>query len=290
VTSPRPRAGDGAPTRTAATARTAAETRTAPAADPPKPPALTLNKIIAAAGAAATSAVVGSLFGAAGTVLGAALGSVVSTLAATIYQHSLDRTRDVVRARIRLPGERARTVDVATIRVPAPRTAPDDGVGRAHVSGRPDVAHRPRPPSAAPARPRRRWFALTAITVGVFLVGLLGVTGVELLKGSTLTRGETGTSVGRVVDPPPAARRTTEPTGTRPTPTETTEPSDTTATPTPEPTSEATDPTTDDESSDTGGGAGPTGEPRQDRPGYDGPDLDAPPQVSPTPTRSRDGD
>ena len=83
----------------------------APVADPPAPPDLTVNKVIAGAGAAATSAVAGSFFGAAGTVLGAALGSVVSIIATTIYQHSLDRTRDTVKARIKLPG--GRTVDVA---------------------------------------------------------------------------------------------------------------------------------------------------------------------------------
>ena len=66
---------------------------------------------------------------------------------------------------------------------------------------------------ASPARPRRRWVVRTALTVGVFLIGLLAVTGVELLKGSTLARGETGTSVGRVVDPRPVSADTTESTG-----------------------------------------------------------------------------
>src|SRR5215213_4633715 len=104
---PRP-AGPPPPTGTGA--RTAAATAGAPVADPPAP-GLTVNKVIAGAGAAATSAAVGSYFGAAETVLGAALGSVVSMIATTIYQDSLDRTHDTVKARIKLPG--GRTVDVA---------------------------------------------------------------------------------------------------------------------------------------------------------------------------------
>src|SRR5215212_2270215 len=84
------------------------------------------------AGAAATSAVVGSFYGAAGTVLGAALGSVVSMIATTLYQHSLDRTRDTVKARIKLPS--GRTVDVAgKVEVPAPRVAAAGETGRARV-------------------------------------------------------------------------------------------------------------------------------------------------------------
>jgi hypothetical protein len=55
----------GPPPRTAAGARTAAATASAPVADKPAPPDLTVNKVIAGAGAAATSAVAGSFFGAA---------------------------------------------------------------------------------------------------------------------------------------------------------------------------------------------------------------------------------
>jgi hypothetical protein len=67
-------------------------------------PGLTINKVLAGAGAAATSAVLGSFFGAAGTVTGAALGSIVVTLATAVYHHSLDRTRDTVTARIKNSG------------------------------------------------------------------------------------------------------------------------------------------------------------------------------------------
>ncbi len=220
----------GRPPGSRAGADSRAATAVAPVADPPKEPDLTVNKVLAGAGAAATSAVLGSFWGAAGTVLGAALGSVISMIATTIYHRSLDRTRDTVKARIRLAG--GRTVDVAgKVEVPAPPVAAEGEPGQARVYVTPaESAEEPTTvvsavSTAAPRRPGRRWLVLTALAVGAFLIGLLAVTGVELLKGSTLTRGETGTSVGRVVDPRPVSPDPAEST-------ETEEPSETeTATP-----------------------------------------------------------
>jgi hypothetical protein len=70
-------------------------------------------------------------------------------------------------------------------------------------------SHAAAPASPGPAPPSAG--LRTALTIGVFLIGLLAVTGVELLKGSTLARGETGTSVGRVVDPRPVSADTKSP-------------------------------------------------------------------------------
>src|SRR5689334_19657898 len=67
---------------------------------------LTISKVVAGAGAAVTTAVVGSSFGADGTVVGAAVGSVVSAVAAAAYERSLDRTRQLVVARVRPVGVR----------------------------------------------------------------------------------------------------------------------------------------------------------------------------------------
>lgn len=174
---------------------------------------LTVNKIISGAGAAATTAALGSIYGAAGTVAGAAMGSVVSTVGTMVYQRSLDRTRDTVRARVRLSG--GRSVDVADeLEVPAPRLSPDDGPGRARVYVSPVE-----PPH--PTGGRRGRFALAAgATLVVFILGMLAVTGVEWIKGSTLTAGQSGTSVGRVLDggspasemAPDQTSETTEPT------------------------------------------------------------------------------
>ena len=278
----------GPPPRTGAGARTAAATASAPVADPPAPEDLTVNKVIAGAGAAATSAVVGSSFGAAGTVLGAALGSVVSMIATTIYQHSLDRTRDTVKARIKLPG--GRTVDVAgKVEVPAPRVAAAGETGRARVYVTPaGLTDQPTAvlsavSPASPPRPRRRWVVRTALTVGVFLIGLLAVTGVELVKGSTLARGETGTSVGRVVDPPPRSADTTESTKTA-------ESTATTQTSTTEPTDQATEPNaTDEPNSDAKREANATTDAPQRGSASDEGDHDPTAPITPTPTRAPSG-
>ncbi|WP_345413840.1 hypothetical protein [Pseudonocardia xishanensis] len=154
---------------------------------------LTINKVLAGAGAAATSAVFGSYFGAAGTVAGAALGSVVTTLAATMYQRSLDRTREIALQKVRLPGRGdtrvlAEPVDpLATI--PLQRGS----------TGSPMLA--PVLPSA-PKRARltrKRVVVALVSTVAAFLIGLLAITGVEWIKGSPISGGESGTSVSRVV-------------------------------------------------------------------------------------------
>jgi hypothetical protein len=253
---------------------------TAPTTDPPKWPDLNLNKIVAGAGAAATAAVAGSFFGAEGTVLGAALGSVISTLATAIYQLSLDRTRDRVKVRITLPARRT----TGSADLPTTMLSP-----------------------VVPAHPRRRWVALTGVTVGVFLIGLLAVTGVEVLKGSTLTRGDSGTSVGRVVDPVPAPAEPTEPTGTGASAstetaepaetgpsasTETAEPTGTSTTPTAEPTAEApaTGSATDEPDGDVGRGSGPAPGSPAGSPTGDGTEPETTPAATPTPTRDADGD
>ena len=151
---------------------------------------LSVNKVLAGAGAAVTSAVLGSYFGATGTVAGAAFGSVASTLATTLYQRSLDRTRDTIVARVRLgAGRRTDLSDTPTVelRVPQPRVSPDAATTRLRVE-------------PAVRRPRRIWLWAGA-TVLVFVVGLLTVTGLEWAKGSSLTTGQPGTSVGRVLTP-----------------------------------------------------------------------------------------
>jgi hypothetical protein len=164
---------------------------TQPGPSPAKKAAdLTINKVLAGAGAAATTAVLGSYFGAAGTVAGAALGSVASTLSTTLYQRSLDRTRDTIVARVRItPGRSTDAADAATteLTVPMPRVSPEAATTRLRVE-------------PALRRPRRVWMWL-GVTVLVFLIGLLAVTGIEWAKGSTLTTGQAGTSVGRVLAP-----------------------------------------------------------------------------------------
>ena len=109
-------------------------------------PDLSVNKVLAGAGAAVTAAVIGSFFGVAGTVVGAAIGSVASTIATSLYERSLNTTRDRIRARLNAGG----------------------GV---------DVEERPEPPAP---RPWARWAGVTAM---VFLLGMLVVTGFEFVEG-----------------------------------------------------------------------------------------------------------
>ena len=137
-----------------------------------QPPAadLSVNKLLAGAGAAVTSAVIGSFFGVAGTVAGAAIGSLASTIATSLYERSLNSTRDRIRARL-------------------------------NASGGVDVEERPAPPAP---RPWARWAGVTAM---VFLLGMLVVTGLEFVKGSSIA-GTPGTSVGGVLEPSSSAADT----------------------------------------------------------------------------------
>lgn len=218
---------------------------------------LTINKVLAGAGAAATSAVLGSYFGATGTVAGAALGSVASTVATTIYQRSLDRTRDTIVARVRLgSGRGADLSDAPTVqlRVPQPRVSPDAETTRLHVE------------PALRMPPRRIWLWAGA-TVLVFVIGLLVVTGLEWAKGSSLTTGQPGTSVGRVLAPTSEGRDNSDRHST-------VSESDK-ATPSAEPTAE---PTPTDEPT-------PSAEPTEEATPTDRPDASAEPS---TPAREND--
>ena len=165
------------------------------AATEPKKRDLTVNKVIAGAGAAATSAVLGSFFGAMGTVAGAALGSVFSAIVTSVMQHSLDKTRDTVKARVKLPG--GRTVKVAsTTEVPAP-PAGDGSTTRVFVTPGDQATE---VISAVPAvdaglpKSRRRLLVMTGFTVVVFAIGMLAITGLELVKGSPLNTSSSSTS------------------------------------------------------------------------------------------------
>ncbi len=213
---------------------------TAPAAARPD---LSVNKLLAGAGASVTSAALGSFFGAEGTVFGAAFGSVASTVATTLYQRSLDRTRDTLVARIRVNrrGEPIATDDPdATVllpRQPADGEPPPD---------RPDVA------GGSPSR--RRWLIGIGASVLVFVIAMVTITGIELAKGSTLTRGNEGTSVGRVIAPAPPAAEDEE----------TGDGAGTDATSTPEPSAESDAPTTATSEADASDPAGPSGQSEQD--------------------------
>ncbi|MCE0761535.1 hypothetical protein LWC35_01185 [Pseudonocardia kujensis] len=203
TTGPQPRMpSDGLPTTARPTTEAATAATTATVEE--KKPDLTVNKILAGAGAAATTAVFGSFFGASGTVAGAALGSVVTTLGTTLYQRSLDRTKETVLARVKIPGRTdavviAEPVDpLATI--PLQRRA-DEGAGPTMLQ--PALAEGLARGAEEQTRPwytRKRLLLGAASAVVAFVVGMLVITGVEWIKGSPISGGTSGTSVSRVVN------------------------------------------------------------------------------------------
>jgi hypothetical protein len=274
-----------APTGGAPTTSTTVATEAKPAHD------LAVPKLAAGAGAAATSAILGSFFGDMGTVTGAALGSVFSAIVTWVYQRSLERTGQTVKAKIKLPG--GRTVDVSGKTEVPPPIAPGGETGQARVYVTPNGgADRPTEVmsavpsgattvSAAPAKPnsRKRILVLTGFTVVVFAIGMLAITGIELVKGSPLSKTSSststrsgGTSLGSVLGGGSNAASTESSTSEKATSEESA---------TDEPTEEETSsPSTDDEDS-------PTTAPRRSGAGADessAPSRSAKATPTPTPT------
>lgn len=150
----------------------------------------------------------------------------------------------------------------AAVRLPRPRRAPDD-------DGRETQVLRPVPP--APKRSRRRRFAYLGLAALVFLIGMLAVTGFELVRGGTLWGGEGDTSIGRVVAPASNGG------GDEDTSTDTTD-APATETPTSDPdATETTDPDASSSAEPTDG-ADPSGETDSE----ENADEDAPTSAAPT--------
>jgi hypothetical protein len=180
---------------------------------------LTMSKVLAGGMAAATSAVFGSYFGAFGTVAGAAFGSVATTVTTTIYQRSIERTRQSVKTKVQQVT--GRTGDTSpTDAAPAgtgnsPAGHPLPGIPAAGKArgGSLTAANRFDAETVRldpPPRSRRRSAKFMIFgTVMIFAVGLALITGVEWAKGSPISGGTAGTSVGRVLEPhaaPPPRR------------------------------------------------------------------------------------
>lgn len=141
------------------------------------------SQVLAGALAAVTAALLGSTMGVAGTVVGAGLASIVSTVGGALYLRSIQRTRDGVRTvRAKVVGR----VGGATVMVsPAD---PDDPPAPGEETS-----------SESPPAPRRlRWPTLVAGSVLAFTLGMLAITGVEWVKGESLSGGA-GTTFGSIV-------------------------------------------------------------------------------------------
>lgn len=186
---------------------------------------LKLSRIAATALAAVTTALVGAKLGAEGTLIGAAAASVITTIATSIYQTSLERSRE----RVRSLTHRGRSTHSTAVNTLPGRT--QFGVGFR------DDAEQP------PGRYRRsakwRWGGLILGAFGGFALAMMVITGFEWASGQTVGGNGKGTTIGQVVrdqsgpqrpTSPPAGPASQTPTET---PTETSEPSPTpTTTPT----------------------------------------------------------
>jgi hypothetical protein len=116
---------------------------------------LSIPQIVAGALAAATAAILGSFLGVAGTIGGAAVASIISTVGSSLYQRSLERTRDAVKDRLVVNAAAGTKVAQAVAKVTGdgiPVAAParpgaQGGPGR---PGTPGGAARPGAPGARP--------------------------------------------------------------------------------------------------------------------------------------------
>jgi hypothetical protein len=179
-------------------------TRPDPAPQPAAKAEYNLPKIIASSGAAATTAVVGSYFGVAGTVAGAALAAIVTSVVTTTFQRGLDTTTRTVRSRVvRLRRDDTGAEVTAVMPAPAGGRGGDDPDATRAVAdadgtirlGDQDVGGR-----ASRFTPKRI-AVMAGVAVVAFAIGLFVVTGIEWVKGSPISGGESGTSVGRVLQP-----------------------------------------------------------------------------------------
>lgn len=182
---------------------------------------MSVPKVAGGALASVTAAYVGSYLGVAGTFWGAGLTSVVITVGGSVYQRSLERTREKANATA------AKAALLRAMKQPSPANAPrvprfpdaeptrrfgpvapsSNGMhwpGGAPVvnepSAEPARVLRPQRPPHEFRRTRRRWLMVGGSGALMFLLCMLVVTGWEGVTGRPLSGGE-GTTVGRVLAP-----------------------------------------------------------------------------------------
>ncbi|ODT97897.1 MAG: hypothetical protein ABS81_29115 [Pseudonocardia sp. SCN 72-86] len=210
-----PQPPPGTPTRRNPASSADDDTTSAPT--PPSRAEYNLPKVIAGGGAAATTAVVGSYFGAAGTVVGAAIAAVVTSVATTTFQRGLDTTTRTVRSRVvRLRRDDDGT-ETTAVMPPLPAQRGDSDPDATRVVADADGTVRLGDQGARARTSRftpKRIAVMAGVAVVAFAIGLFVVTGIEWVKGSPISGGESGTSVGRVLHPASAGSaepRTTAP-------------------------------------------------------------------------------
>jgi hypothetical protein len=218
------------------------------------------SQVLAGALAAVTAALLGSTMGVAGTVVGAGLASIVSTVGGALYLRSIERTRQSVRTvHAKVVGKSGGTTVLVS---------PEDPHEEPPATGEEVEAVTDRPPTS---RGRLRWPMIVVGSLAAFALGMLAVTGVEWLRGESLS-GTGATTFGSIVAPhrdsgtqreqpaDPTTTTSTTTTGTPPpaersTPTTTGPTSTTTTSPTPESSTTTAPPTTTTTATEPPGGS-----------------------------------
>jgi hypothetical protein len=190
----------------------------------PRATDLKVSRVAAAALAAVTTALLGSRLGAEGTLIGAAGASMITTVATSVYQASLERSRE----RVRSLAHRTRSAHPAAVdTLPAEDRPP---TGKRLDDNADQLLNRTRRSTTW------RWAGVVIAALGGFGLAMLMITGFEWASGETVGGNGKGTTIGQVVNdqsgpqhpnaPPagPASETSTE------TPTETSEPPATTTT------------------------------------------------------------
>ncbi len=175
---------------------------------------LTAPHVAGGALASVTAALAASRLGVGGTLIGAAVGSVVSTIGGALYAHSLDRAgQRVITTRQRLIRPATGTDLSDPVALP-PELDARSGVVAEGTSTEVPTEH-PSEPAAdpppgrrarrdAPARQRPSWKVLVAAGVGLFVLTMGVITGLEFLLGHPVSdSNSSGTTVQRAVDPAP---------------------------------------------------------------------------------------
>jgi hypothetical protein len=206
-----------------------------------------ISQVFAGALAAVTAALLGSTMGVAGTVVGAGLASVISTVGGALYLRSIQRTKEGVRTvRAKVVGRSGG----ATVLVSDDEPEPGEEVVEADTSDEQRSDDRP------PEEKRRlRWPVVVVTSVATFALGMAVITGVEWLRGESLSGGS-GTTFGSVVEPHHNSGGSgdedpADPTSTTTPTTSTTAPRSTDATNTTDPSTTSKSPSSDSNTSST---------------------------------------
>lgn len=181
---------------------------------------LSLTQVLGGSLAATAAAFLGAKLGLAGTLVGAATASVVSAIVSAAYAHSVDRTRDFLRATHVVTTTTTRSTETL-----GPVTAGGDRTAaRTPSQTRTSTGAPPRTGTQPRTEPRTLRLDLRRVglaTLAVFAATAFAVTGYEFASGHSLD-GRTGTTVSQVVSGRSAKAATTpSPKATTPAPTAT---------------------------------------------------------------------